>query len=515
MSRIDSEPLPEAVDSAEAPAAESRYFREIIGERKLKAESLRERGWDPYPPRTQRSHSIGEALAIFKAHEADSLDTNGPRVTMAGRITAMRNMGRIAFLDLEDDSGQIQILASKRALADSWELLDALDLGDFLEASGPLIRSRRGEISVQADAVAILGKTLRPPPEKFHGLQDVETRYRQRYLDLIANDEAKGVLRTRSQIVSAMRRFMDDRGFIEVETPVLQSEAGGAAAKPFLTHLNALDEPRQLRIALELHLKRLIVGGFDKVYEIGRVFRNEGVGNRWNPEFTMLESYEAYTDYHGVAEMVESALSSVATEVTGSARVPWREGEIDFTPPFGRITMVDAVKQHVGVDFRDYPTPQAMEELLRENGVGIPPDAGWGKLFDELVSERVEPHLQQPTFLLDYPVAISPLAKRTEYDDSLVERFELFVGGWELCNAYTELNDPVDQRQRFEEQLRLKAAGDDEAELLDEDFIVALEHGMPPTGGLGMGMDRLAMLLTNSQSIRDVILFPQMRKLSD
>ena len=518
VNATDSEPIPETVDAPAvpaAPAAESRRLREIIAERRQKAESLRDQGLDPYPPRTARSHSIGDAIATFEAHEAEAPATDGPRVTLAGRIAAMRNMGRIAFVDIEDESGQIQILASKKALDDSWSVLGAFDLGDFLEASGPLIRSRRGEISVQADSVAMLGKTLRPPPEKYHGLQDVETRYRQRYLDLIANDEAKKILRTRSLIVSAMRRFMDERGFLEVETPVLQAEAGGAAARPFLTHLNALDEPRQLRIALELHLKRLIVGGFDKVYEIGRVFRNEGVGNRWNPEFTMLESYEAYTDYHGVAEMVEAALSNIATEVTGSTTVPWRDGEIDFTPPFARVTMVDAVKQHVGVDFRDYPTVEALEELLRDSGVAIPPDAGWGKLFDELVSERVEPHLQQPTFLLDYPVAISPLAKRTEYDQTLVERFELFVGGWELANAYTELNDPVDQRQRFEEQLKLKDAGDDEAELLDEDFIVALEHGMPPTGGLGMGMDRLAMLLTNSQSIRDVILFPQMRKLPD
>lgn len=515
MSATDSEAVHATTETQETIAGDSHRLREIISERQAKAASLRTSGIDPYPQRTGRTHTIGECLEIFSAHEADAPDTDGPRVTTAGRITALRNMGRIAFIDLEDDTGRIQILASKRALGESWGVLDAFDLGDFLEASGPLIRSRRGEISVQADVVVMLSKTLRPPPEKYHGLQDVETRYRQRYLDLIANYEAKEVLRTRSKIVSAMRRFMDDRGFLEVETPVLQSEAGGAAARPFLTHLNALDEPRQLRIALELHLKRLIVGGFDRVYEIGRVFRNEGVGNRWNPEFTMLESYEAYTDYHGVAEMAESALSYIATEVRGSTRLPWRDSEIDFTPPFARVKMVDAVKEHVGVDFRDYPTVEAMEGLLRENGVGIPPDAGWGKLFDELVSERVEPHLQQPTFLLDYPLAISPLAKRTEYDDSLVERFELFVGGWELANAYTELNDPVDQRERFEEQLRLKAAGDDEAELLDEDFIVALEHGMPPTGGLGMGMDRLAMLLTNSQSIRDVILFPQMRKLPD
>ena len=505
--------------TADQPSgSDTRYLREIMAERQAKADALRGEGIDPYPPRTARTHAIDAARALFERHESDAPDTpdtEGPPATVAGRIAAMRNMGRIAFIDIEDDTGPIQIMASKRALGESWGLLNAFDLGDFIEASGLLIRSRRGEISVQAESLAMLSKALRPPPEKYHGLQDVETRYRQRYLDLIANSEAKEVLRTRSRIVSAMRRFMDDRGFLEVETQVLQSEAGGAAARPFFTHFNALDEPRQLRVALELHLKRLIVGGFDKVYEIGRLFRNEGFGNRWNPEFTMMESYEAYTDYHGVAEMVEASLAYISTEVTGSTRVPWQDGEIDFTPPFARITMVDAVKEHVGVDFRDYPTVEAMEQLLRDNGVAIPPDAGWGKLFDELVSERVEPHLQQPTFLLDYPLAISPLAKRTEYDGTLVERFELFVSGWELANAYTELNDPVDQRERFEEQLRLKAAGDDEAELLDEDFIVALEHGMPPTGGLGMGMDRLAMLLTNSQSIRDVILFPQMRKLAE
>lgn len=504
---------------ASSHAGGSRRLREIIGERQAKADALRAAGVNPYPARSARSHHLSDARAQFEAYEAAASDTEAPRVTIAGRIAALRNMGRIAFIDLVDGSGDeggsLQVLASQRALPDSWRLLEQLDLGDFLEASGSLIRSRRGEVSVQADQLAVLAKSLRPPPEKYHGLQEMETRYRQRYLDLIANDDAKAVLRTRSQIVSAMRRFMDSRGFLEVETPVLQAEAGGAAARPFLTHLNALDEPRQLRIALELHLKRLIVGGFDKVYEIGRIFRNEGIGNRWNPEFTMLESYEAYADYHGVAEMVEAAVFQIAREVAGRAVLPWRDGEIDFTPPFRRLSMVDAVQQYVGVDFREYPTVDAMERLLSEQGVAVPEDAGWGKLFDELVSERVEPHLQQPTFLIDYPLAISPLAKRTEYDDSLVERFELFVGGWELANAYSELNDPVDQRERFTEQLQLKAAGDDEAEQMDEDFLVALEHGMPPTGGLGMGMDRLAMLLTNTQSIRDVILFPQMRQRSD
>ncbi len=490
---------------------DSRRLLEIIAERRERAERQRAMGLDPYPPRTSRTHTLAETRALFVESEAGGDSTPSERVTIAGRAHAIRNMGRIAFIDIEDDSDALQILISRRALGDGWEVIDSLDLGDFVEAEGLMIRSRRGEVSLQADALRPLAKALRPPPEKYHGLQDQELRYRRRYLDLMANAGAKETLRARSRVIAAVRRFMDGRGFIEVETPVLQSEAGGAAARPFLTHLNALDEPRALRIALELHLKRLIIGGFDRVYEIGRVFRNEGFGNRWNPEFTMLESYEAYVDYRHVAEMVEGMLAYTATEATGGTRVPWREGELDFTPPFARITMVDAVREHAGVDFREYDSVEAMTELLREKSIPVPPDAGWGKLFDELVSVLVEPHLQQPTFLLDYPVAISPLAKRTAEDPRLVERFELFVGGWELANSYTELNDPVDQRERFERQLALRDAGDDEAELLDEDFLTALEHGMPPTGGLGMGMDRLAMLLTNQQSIRDVILFPQMR----
>ena len=490
---------------------DSRRLLEIIEERRARADAQRALGLDPYPPRTGRTHTLAAARALFATSEARGDSTPSERVTIAGRAHAIRNMGRIAFIDIEDDSDALQILISRRALGDGWEVIDSLDLGDFVEAEGLMIRSRRGEVSLQADALRPLAKALRPPPEKYHGLQDQELRYRRRYLDLMANAEAKETLRARSRVIAAVRRFMDGRGFIEVETPVLQSEAGGAAARPFLTHFNALDEPRALRIALELHLKRLIIGGFDRVYEIGRVFRNEGFGNRWNPEFTMLESYEAYVDYRHVAEMVEGMLVYTATEATGGTRLPWREGELDFTPPFARITMVDAVREYAGVDFREYDSVEAMSELLREKNIPVPPDAGWGKLFDELVSALVEPHLQQPTFLLDYPVAISPLAKRTAEDPRLVERFELFVGGWELANSYTELNDPVDQRERFEHQLALRDAGDDEAELLDEDFLTALEHGMPPTGGLGMGMDRLAMLLTNQQSIRDVILFPQMR----
>ena len=485
------------------------YEQSLIDERIAKAERLRAAGAEPYPARTSRDIEIAAARAALEAHEA-----GGPRpaaVTVAGRVSALRDAGRLAFIDIADESGEIQVLASKKALGDDWPLLAQLDLGDFIEASGPVERSRRGEISVMADGIRPLAKALRAPPEKFHGLRDIELRYRRRYLDLIANEDSKRVLRTRSRVVSEVRRFMESRGFMEVETQVLQSTAGGAAARPFETRFNALDESRVLRIALELDLKRLTIGGFDKVFEIGRVFRNEGFGHRWNPEFTMLESYEAYADYGDVAEMVEQMIAHVAEAVHGSLRIAYGGREINLAPPFARITMVDAVREHVGVDFRDYGDDEAMKALLREHSIPIPPDAGWAKLFDALVSAKVEPELQQPTFLLDYPVTISPLAKRTEYDAGLVERFELFVAGWELANSYSELNDPVDQRRRFEQQRRLAEAGDEEAEQIDEDFLIALEHGMPPTGGLGMGMDRLAMLMTDSHSIRDVILFPQMR----
>ena len=483
--------------------------QEWIDVRTAKAERMRARGADPYPARTNRTATIGEALSAFAAVEESGGEP--PVMTLAGRVLGLRDIGRLAFIDIADDSGAIQIIASKKALGAGWALVGELDLGDFAEARGTVERSRRGEVSIVAEDLRPLVKALRPPPEKYHGLRDIQSRYRQRYVDLIANAEAKEILRTRSRLVSEVRRFMDSRGFLEVETPVLVSEAGGAAARPFETFFNALDEPRQLRIALELHLKRLIVGGFDKVYEIGRVFRNEGLGHRWNPEFTMLESYEAYADYMDVAEMVEAMLAFVADALHGSRRLPWEDGEIDLAPPFARMTMLDAVREHAGVDFREYRTTEAMEALLRERGIAVPPEAGWAKLFDALVSELVEPKLRQPTFLLDYPVEISPLAKRTEHDESLVERFELFVGGWELANSYSELNDPVDQRRRFERQIELREHGDDEAEAMDEDFLIALEHGMPPTGGLGMGMDRLAMLLTNQHSIRDVILFPQLR----
>ena len=337
-------------------------------------------------------------------------------------------------------------------------------------------------------------------------------RYRQRYLDLQVNPDARRTFVTRSRVVSALRRFMDGRGFLEVETPVLQAEAGGAAARPFVTHFNALDEDRYLRIATELHLKRLIIGGVDKGYEIGRIFRNEGVSTLHNPEFTMMESYEAYADYHDVARMVEEAVSTIAREVLGATVIPWAGESIDLTPPWRRLTMREAVQEYAGIDFFDHTTPETLRPVLEQHRIPVPETGGWGKMLDALVSALVEPRLVQPTFLLDYPVEVSPLAKRHADEPRLVDRFEAFVAGWEIANAYSELNDPVDQRARFEAQLRLKRGGDEEAELVDEDYLTALEHGMPPTGGLGVGIDRLVMVLTDNQSIREVILFPHLRR---
>ena len=491
----------------------SERLRELFEQRRRKADALRERGIDPYPPRTATKLTpVATARARFERWEQGALKRQ-PSVHVGGRITSVRDLGKLAFLDLRDGSGVIQLLCRRNRLGESGAaVLKALDLGDFVESSGPLIRTKSGEISVEARDLRLLAKALRPPPEKFHGLQDVEARYRQRYLDLQANQDSRDLFITRSRVIAALRRWMDDRGFLEVETPVLQPEAGGAAARPFVTHFNALDEERYLRIALELHLKRLIVGGFDKVYEVGRIFRNEGTSTTHNPEFTMMESYEAYTDYHGVAAMVEELVAHLAQTILGATTIPWGDATIDLTPPWRRLTMRDALMQYAGIDFLEYRTADALHDVLQRHGIPIPPDASWHKLLGDLLAHTVEPHLIQPTFLMDWPVEISPLAKRTPDDDRLVERFEAYVAGWEIANAYSELNDPIDQRRRFQNQVALRAAGDEEAELMDEDFLVALEHGMPPTGGLGIGIDRLIMVLTNSRSIRDVILFPQLRR---
>ena len=501
-------------DDRPQPGQPSERLLELRRQRLEKAEALRAAGVDPYPARGGGPLTrIAEARSRFEAFEAaGAADAEAPSPRVAGRITNLRRLGKLAFLDLRDGSGAVQLMCRRNRLGDGWALLASLDLGDFVEAAGAMLRTRTGEVSVDAAELRLLTKSLRPPPEKFHGLQDVEARYRRRYLDLQANDDSRAVLVQRSRIVAAVRRFMESRGFLEVETPVLQSEAGGAAARPFATHLNALGEDRYLRIALELHLKRLIVGGLDRVYELGRIFRNEGVSTRHNPEFTMLESYQAYADYHDVARMVEDLVAAVAQEALGATSVRVRGEQVDLAPPWRRLTMRDALREYAGVDFFDYRDAASMTALLREKGVPVPENANWGKLLDALVTATVQPHLIQPTFLLDYPVEISPLAKRHAGDPSLVERFEAFAAGWEIGNAYSELNDPVDQRERFDAQLALARAGDDEAELVDEDFLVALEHGMPPTGGLGLGIDRLVMLLTDSESIRDVILFPLLRR---
>lgn len=487
---------------------------EIFQQRVAKVARLRDRGIDPYPPRFERSHSNAEAVAAFEAWEEKAEDS-APDVAVAGRVTAMRKMGRAAFLDLRDGSGRIQVSARQDTLgADGFEMLRDYDLGDILGARGPLFRTKTGEITVDAAEMTMLAKSLQAPPEKWHGLTDVEQRYRQRYRDLIANQDVRDLFEMRSRVVAAIRRFLDRRGFIEVETPILTEHWGGAAARPFITHHNTLDRDLYLRVATELYLKRLIVGGFDKVYEIGRIFRNEGIGFKWNPEFTMLESYEAYADYNQVMAMVEEMIAYAAVEGVGSTKVRWEhtDEEIDFTPPWQRLSMREALIVHAGIDPEQYPDDEALSLRIREMGLEPEPGAGWGKLLDQIVSAFVEPKLIQPTFLVDYPVELSPLAKRRRDNPRYVERFEPFAGGFEFGNAYSELNDPLEQRERFEEQARLRAAGDEEAELLDEDFLNALEHGMPPTGGLGIGIDRLVMLLSGKRSIREVILFPTLRE---
>ena len=473
-----------------------------------KLERLRAAGVDPYPARVLRTHAAQEAAALVDQ------STNTASVTVTGRVTAMRHMGKATFLDLRDGSGRIQVYAKQESIGvEPYDmLLHQIDLGDFLGVTGTLFRTKTGEPTVEAQSFALLTKALRPPPEKWHGLHDVEVRYRQRYLDLMANPEVRETFITRSRVVTSVRRFLDARGYLEVETPILQSNAGGAAARPFTTYHNSLDRHLHLRIAIELHLKRLVVGGFDRVYEIGRIFRNEGVSTKYNPEFTMLESYEAYADYNDLMEMVEEMISSIAGDVLGTTRVVHGDTEIDFAPPWPRIPIRDAIVAQCDVDFETYADVDSLRQAAVSSGVKADPAWGRGKLIDELMSLHVEPKLIQPTFLIDYPVELSPLAKRKTDNPSLVERFELFIAGREVGNAYTELNDPLDQRERLIEQARLQAAGDEQVELADEDFLIALEHGMPPTAGLGIGIDRLVMALTGNASIREVILFPALRE---
>ena len=479
-----------------------------------RVQQLREAGLDPYPPRIARTHTNAEVDALLEGVASGEEPDLDP-VAVVGRVVAQRRMGRASFLDVLDGSGRLQVLVRRNVVGEeAYERLKLLDLGDFVAVEGSPMRTRTGEATVGATSWRVIAKALRAPPEKFHGLTDVETRQRQRYLDLLANEEVRETFKLRSRIVGAIRRNLDERGYIEVETPVLQEEAGGAAARPFETYSQALGESRALRISLELHLKRLLVGGYERVYEIGRIFRNEGFSQRHNPEFTMLELYEAYGDYGTIATLLEELVSGVAQEVLGTTTVSFAGNDIDFAPPWRRVGYADALREYGDLDLDAFGEPEALREELRRRGLDAPAEAGRGKLIDIAASELVEPHLIQPTFLLDYPIELSPLAKRKAGTEGLVERFEAFVGGFEFANAYSELNDPVDQRERFEAQQALRLAGDDEVELADEDFLLALEHGMPPAGGLGFGIDRLVMLLTSQTSIREVILFPQHRSLS-
>ena len=484
---------------------------ELFQERLAKLGRLRERGIDPYPARFGRTHSSAAATQAFL--DAEAAGSLAPSVTVGGRITALRLMGKAAFIDLRDGSGTLQAFVARDKVTESdFTTLRDLDLGDFLGVSGPLFKTRTGQITIEAHSLTVLAKALQTPPEKWHGLTDTEQRYRQRYRDLIGNQEARELFLLRSKVVSSIRRFLDARGFIEVETPILVDQAGGAAARPFVTHHNTLDRDLYLRIATELYLKRLIVGGYDKVYEIGRAFRNEGLSWKHSPEYTMLESYEAYTDYNDVMRMTEEMIASIALEHTGSTTVPYGDAEVDLSPPWRRLTFRQALIDYAGLDPEQYGDIESLQIRMKQMGLEPDTGAGWGKLLDQVAAEYVEPKLVQPTFLIDHPVELTPLAKRKPDDPRYVERFELFAIGFELGNSYSELNDPLDQRERFLEQARLRAAGDDEAELIDEDFVIALEHGMPPTGGLGIGIDRLVMLLSGRRSIREVILFPTLRE---
>ena len=452
-------------------------------------------------------------------HHSEDVRTNfeeleGKEVSLAGRLMSKRVMGKASFCNVQDLKGRMQCYVARDSIGvDEYAAFKKMDIGDIVGITGTVFKTKTEEISIHAEKVELLSKSLKPLPEKFHGLTDTDTRYRQRYVDLIMNPEVKDTFVKRSRIISEIRRFLDNQGFMEVETPMLVANAGGAAARPFETHYNALDEDVKLRISLELYLKRLIVGGLERVYEIGRVFRNEGVDTRHNPEFTLMELYQAYTDYYGMMDLTENMFRHLAEVVCGTTNIPYAEAMIDLGKPFERITMVDAVKKYAGVDFDTIETTEEAKVIAKEKNVPFEERHSRGDIINLFFEEFVEEHLIQPTFVMDHPVDVSPLTKRKPSDPRYVERFELFIYGREMCNAYSELNDPIDQRERFKAQEAALAAGDDEANTTDEDFMNALEIGMPPTGGIGYGIDRLVMLLTNSPAIRDVLLFPTMKSL--
>lgn len=480
--------------------------------RRDKMNKMREEGIDPFGERYDRSHQSAQIIAEYDEFSKEDLEGKAAQATIAGRMMTKRGKGKAGFAHIQDLEGQIQIYVRKDSVGEeAYELFKSSDLGDIIGVTGTVFKTNVGELSIKATSFEVLTKALRPLPDKYHGLKDVEQRYRQRYLDLIVNPESKQTFIMRSKIIQSMRRYLDSKGYLEVETPTMHSIPGGASARPFITHHNALDMPLYMRIAIELHLKRLIVGGLEKVYEIGRVFRNEGVSTRHNPEFTMIELYEAYADYKDIMNLTENLIAHIAQEVLGTTTIQYGEDEIDLKPEWKRLHMVEAVKEATGVDFWQEMSVEEAKQHAADHGVEITKNMTVGHIINEFFEQKVEETLVQPTFIYGHPVEISPLAKKNPEDPRFTDRFELFIVRREHANAFTELNDPIDQRERFEAQLKEREEGNDEAHLMDDDFVEALEYGMPPTGGLGIGIDRLIMLLTNSPSIRDVLLFPQMR----
>ena len=479
-----------------------------VRDRKLeKVQNLIDEGNSPYLAEKYDVDTYTNAIV-------DNFDEmEGKTVSVAGRVISKRRHGKIAFLDILDTYGQVQIFAKKNNLEEEYEVIKGVDVGDFLGVKGEVIRTQAGAISVEAKAVQLLSKSIQVLPEKFHGLKDMDLRYRQRYVDLIVNPEVKEVFFKRSAIIKAVRKFLDARGFLEVETPILGNVAGGANARPFLTHHNALDIDLQMRIANELFLKRLIVGGFDKVYEMGKMFRNEGMDARHNPEFTNMELYQAYVDMDEMMRITEELVAFCAEEVLGSTVIEYQGKTLDLTPPWKRIRMQDAVKEYSGVDFDAIETDEEALAVAKEKGLEVQPFWTRGHVISEMFEEYCEEHMVQPTFITGHPVEVSPLAKRDPEDPRITRRFEAFINTWEIANAFSELNDPIDQRERFEEQVKDQEKGDDEAHPMDYDFINAIEVGMPPTGGLGVGIDRVIMLLTDQTSIRDILFFPTMKPL--
>lgn len=501
---------------------------QLLQVRRDKLKELQDDGRDPFKiTKFDRTHTSKDVSDGYTTEErtvevrgeekqvtAKISPLNGQRVCVAGRIMSKRGMGKVGFVHIADKEGQLQLFVKKDLLGEEeYNRFKKLDIGDIVGAEGEVFTTQTGEISVRIDKITLLSKSLMPLPEKFHGLQDTDLRYRQRYVDLIMNPDVKDTMIKRSKIISSIRRYLDAQGFLEVETPMLVSNAGGAAARPFETHFNALDEDFKLRISLELYLKRLIVGGLERVYEIGRVFRNEGLDTRHNPEFTLMELYQAYTDYHGMMDLTENLYRHIAQEVLGTTKIVYNGIEMDLGKPFERITMLDAVKKYSGVDFNEIKTLKEAQAAAKEHHIEYEKHHKKGDILNLFFETYVEEHLIQPTFVMDHPVEISPLTKKKPENPDYVERFEFFMNGWEMANAYSELNDPIDQRERFKAQEELLAQGDEEANTTDEDFMNALEIGMPPTGGIGFGIDRMCMLLTDAAAIRDVLLFPTMKPL--